>query len=72
MKNKKFKPPKYGILFAHPYIQQAPRELKGKVARVIASKLTLAAKTDFFSKRDRSKELKTELDEDMKRLNILI
>ncbi len=34
-----------------------PREQQGKIARLLASKLTLAARGDFYSKEDHSKEL---------------
>jgi len=54
--------PKYGVLFGHPLIQQAPKHLKGKVARLISAKLSLAAKMDFYSKRDNSKEMKEDLE----------
>jgi len=54
--------PKYGILFSHPLIQQAPKPLKGKVARLIAAKLSLAAKMDFYSKRDQSKGMRDDLE----------
>jgi len=50
-------PPKYGILFSHPDISSAPREKKGKIARLLSAKLTIAARTDFYSKKDISKEL---------------
>jgi nucleolar protein 56 len=56
------KAPKYGVLFSHPLIQQAPKPLRGKVARLIAAKLSLAAKMDFYSKRDQSKEMKEDLE----------
>ncbi len=55
--------PKYGLIFSHPLIQNAPIEKRGKIARVLASKLSMAAKIDFFSKEDKSKELKRDLDE---------
>jgi nucleolar protein 56 len=60
------KAPKYGILFSHPYVQQAPPEKKGKVARLVAAKLSLAAKTDFFSKQDHGKELADKLEKQVK------
>lgn len=41
-------PPKHGIIFKHKSIQKA--ENKGKAARQLASKISLAAKKDFFSK----------------------
>ena len=56
------KAPKFGVLFGHPYIQKAEKEKKGKVARLIASKLSLAARFDYFSKTDKSEELKNDLE----------
>jgi len=63
----KTKAPKYGVLFNHPYIQQAPKNKRGKVARLIAAKLSLAARVDFFSKEDRSEKMKVELEEQIKK-----
>ena len=60
--------PKYGVLFGHALIQQAPKHLKGKVARLIASKLSLAAKMDFYSKRDDSRQMSEDLDKKVKAL----
>jgi nucleolar protein 56 len=62
------KAPKYGILFSHPLVQAAPKELKGKTARLVASKISLAARTDFFSGADRGKEMKEELETQAKRI----
>lgn len=42
------KPPKYGIIFKHKSVQKA--ENKGKAARQLASKISLAAKRDYFKK----------------------
>ncbi|MBL7100541.1 MAG: hypothetical protein ISS23_01155 [Nanoarchaeota archaeon] len=42
------KPPKYGIIFKHISIQKAKN--KGKAARQLASKISLAAKKDYFKK----------------------
>jgi nucleolar protein 56 len=55
--------PKHGILFSHEYVQRAPHDMKGKVARLVAAKLSLAARIDYFSKEDRSNQLKADLDE---------
>ncbi len=60
------KAPKYGILFSHPLVQKAPKDKKGKVARLLSAKLSLAAKTDFFSKEDHGKELKEKLEKQVK------
>lgn len=42
------KPPKHGILFQHPLVHSAPRWQRGKIARVIAAKLALAARIDLY------------------------
>jgi nucleolar protein 56 len=60
------KAPKYGILFSHPLVQKAAPERKGKVARLVAAKLSLAARTDFYSKEDHGKELKEKLEKQVK------
>ncbi len=62
------KAPKYGVIFGHGYIQNAPKELKGKIARMVASKLTLAARMDRFSDKDRGEELRKELEEQIKKI----
>ncbi|MFH1133375.1 MAG: hypothetical protein V1735_02715 [Nanoarchaeota archaeon] len=46
MRNKRALPPKYGILHEHPLIQKS--RVKGKTARMIADKLAIAAKVDYF------------------------
>jgi nucleolar protein 56 len=65
--HKKTRPPKYGIIFNHPAVQAARDELRGKVARLIASKLALAARTDFYVKKLKP-EYKKELDEKLKEI----
>jgi nucleolar protein 56 len=57
------KSPKHGVLFTHPLIQQAPLKKRGKIARIIASKLSIAIKLDYYGKEDKSEELKKELKE---------
>ena len=54
---KKGKPPRFGLLYLHPDISTNKRELQGKIARLLSSKLALAARADFYSKKDMSKEL---------------
>lgn len=56
------KAPKYGILFSHPYVQQAQKEKKGKVARLVAAKISIAARTDFFSKKDHGNDFAGKLE----------
>jgi len=48
MRNKKYLPPKYGVIHEHPLISQAKSESKGKVARMLADKISIAAKVDYF------------------------
>jgi nucleolar protein 56 len=54
---KKGKPPRFGLLYLHPDISTNKRELQGKIARLLSSKLTLAARADFYTKKDMAKEL---------------
>jgi nucleolar protein 56 len=42
------KPPKHGIIFQHPEIRNARREIRGKLARTLATKLSLASKIDAY------------------------
>jgi nucleolar protein 56 len=62
------KAPKYGVLFGHGYIQNAPKHLKGKVARLIAAKVSIAARVDHFSHEDRGEDFRKQLDEQIARL----
>jgi len=40
--------PKHGIIFQHRRVHNAPREIRGKVARVLSGKLAIAARLDHF------------------------
>lgn len=42
------KPPKHGIIFQCPEVNQAPRRLRGKIARALATKLAIAARVDAY------------------------
>jgi len=52
LKNKKSKGPKYGFIYGHPLVKKVPGKHKGKVARSLASKLVLAARADYFGKKE--------------------
>jgi nucleolar protein 56 len=41
--------PKHGVIFRHPYVNTAPKRLRGKIARAVASKISLAARYDMYS-----------------------
>ena len=40
--------PKHGIIFQHRRVHNAPRDIRGRVARVLAGKLAIAARLDYF------------------------
>ena len=58
--------PKYGVIFQHPFIQKAKRENRGKAARMLADKLSLCARLDYFKGEFKAKEYKKELEEKLK------
>jgi len=68
-KEKDKRPPRFGLLYLHPDISTNKRELQGKVARLLSSKLTLAARADFYTKKNISKEL---LDDYKKKLEVIL
>ncbi len=41
--------PKHGIIFRHPLVNNAPPWQRGKIARALSSKLSLAARYDYYS-----------------------
>ncbi len=41
-------PPKHGIIFQHRRVHNAPRDVRGRVARVLAAKLAIAARLDYY------------------------
>lgn len=59
----KARPPKHGLIFQHPYVNNAPRGLRGVRARHLAAKLSIAARADAFTGNAIAEQLKKELDE---------
>lgn len=53
--------PKHGLIHEHPFILQAKREERGKKARLLADKISLAVKVDFFKGKFIGDKLKEEL-----------
>jgi len=43
------RPPKHGVLFQHALVHGSRRTLRGKISRVFAGKIAIAARTDAFS-----------------------
>ena len=60
---KNAKSPKHGHLFNHPLLQNLPRFKRGKAARMIAGKLSIALKQDYFGGENTSLETKKLLEE---------
>ena len=57
------RPPKHGIIFQHAPVHQAPRWQRGKVARVVSGKLSIAARIDAFEGEFMGERLKTEVND---------
>jgi nucleolar protein 56 len=55
------KPPKHGVIFQFPEIRKAPKWQRGKIARALATKLSIAARIDYFTGRYVGDELKKKL-----------
>ena len=60
------KTPKYGIIMQHLVIQNAKKEDKGKAARTLADKLSIAAKIDYFKGDFMADKLKKEIEKKFK------
>ena len=56
------RPPKHGIIFQHTYLHQAKRWQRGKIARALAGKLAIAARTDAFGGKYIGERLKEDLE----------
>jgi nucleolar protein 56 len=60
--------PKYGVIYKIPLIEEAQQDKRGKIARAVAAKISMAAKIDMFSKKDESPALKKQLDTEIARI----
>ena len=57
--------PKHGVIFRHPLINTAPKWQRGKIARVLAAKISLASRYDLYSgevKEDLQQELRSKVE----------
>ena len=59
--------PKHGVIITHPYVAGVRRSEKGMAARLLAGKLSIAAKVDFFKGEYIADKLKKEIE---KKLNL--
>jgi len=57
------KPPKHGVIFQHPLINKAGKTERGRLARMLAIKTSMAIKADVFTKRDITEYLEKTMDE---------
>jgi nucleolar protein 56 len=58
--------PKYGIILQHPFVQNAKKDIKGKAARTLADKISIAAKLDYFKGDFKAPSLKREMEQKFK------
>jgi nucleolar protein 56 len=56
------RPPKHGVIFQHTAIHQSPRWQRGKIARALAGKLSIAARIDSFGGEFLGERLKSDVD----------
>lgn len=47
-RGKEAKMPKHGIIFMHGFVRNLPKSKRGKMARFLAAKISIASKIDFF------------------------
>jgi len=55
--------PKHGVIIHHPLVQNSRRDQKGKAARILADKLSLCSRLDYFKGEFKAKEYRKELNE---------
>jgi len=60
------RPPKYGIVHEHSLVSQAKRSEQGKAARMLADKISIAVKVDYFKGEPIGDRLKKELEDKLR------
>jgi len=53
-------PPKHGVLFEHQYVSKLPEEKRGKMARFLANKASIAARLDHYGDKEEGERLRKE------------
>jgi len=61
------KPPKFGFIINHPFVSKAKPAERGKIARMLADKLSMAAKIDYFKGQFIGDKLRRELEEKLEK-----
>lgn len=59
LRNKKIRPPKHGLIINHPFVLDSKN--KGKSARMLSAKISIASKVDYFKGEYIGDKLKEEL-----------
>lgn len=62
------RPPKYGVLFRLKEVTEADKMSKGRIARLFATKLSIAARADAISKRFIGKQLRESIDKGLAKI----
>jgi len=62
------KPPKYGVLFKLSEVGTAKRDMRGRIARAYAAKISIALKADMYTKNFIAEKLKNDLVKSIERL----
>jgi len=62
------KPPKHGLIFQHALISTSPKKARGKIARALAAKLTIASKADAISHNFIAEKLKAQFEAQAKKI----
>ena len=57
------KPPKHGVIFQYPEVHRSPKWQRGKIARALAAKLSIAARVDAFTGEFIADQLKRDFEE---------
>lgn len=63
------KPPKYGVIFKLQRISNSSKRVRGKIARLYATKLAIASRADAFSKNFIADKLNADIERRMERIN---
>lgn len=63
---RKSRPPKHGIILNHPFVQNAPKQRRGKAARMLADKISMCARLDYFKGGFLAPKYKKELEEKLR------
>ncbi|MEK6954248.1 MAG: hypothetical protein AABX01_04525 [Candidatus Micrarchaeota archaeon] len=62
------RPPKHGVIFQSPMVGTAPLNQRGRMARALSTKLTIAAKADYYSHNFIAEKLKADMEIRMKEI----